>query len=132
MCIISIFLCFALVPKFVPRTVDFHWYWYRILKFWYRDNTSAQVVRIALPVVCDVWFTSGSNSRNLKTDSKNQSLKSETRVKQVVGKRMNKIDTCVPSVSLLGGVAQVESLVFTLFGLHTRSTRGILTSSIPV
>ncbi len=36
MCIISIFLCFALVP----RTVDFHWYWYRILKFWYRDNTS--------------------------------------------------------------------------------------------
>ncbi len=39
MCIISIFLCFALVPKLVPRTVDFHWYWYRILKFWYRDNT---------------------------------------------------------------------------------------------
>ncbi len=39
MCIlISIFLCFALVPKLVPRTVDFHWYWYRILKFWYRDN----------------------------------------------------------------------------------------------
>ncbi len=40
MCIISIFLCFALVPKLVPRTVDFHWYWYRILKFWYLDNTS--------------------------------------------------------------------------------------------
>ncbi len=39
--LISIFLCFALVPKLVPRTVDFHWYWYRILKFWYRDNTSA-------------------------------------------------------------------------------------------
>ncbi len=38
---ISIFLCFALVPKLVPRTVDFHWYWYRILKFWYRDNTKA-------------------------------------------------------------------------------------------
>ncbi len=36
--LISIFLCFALVPKLVPRTVDFHWYWYRILKFWYRDN----------------------------------------------------------------------------------------------
>ncbi len=34
---ISIFLCFALVPKLVPRTVDFHWYWYRILQFWYRD-----------------------------------------------------------------------------------------------
>ncbi len=33
--LISIFLCFALVPS----TVDFHWYWYRILKFWYRDNT---------------------------------------------------------------------------------------------
>ncbi len=33
-------MCFALVPKLVPRTVDFHWYWYRILKFWYRDNTS--------------------------------------------------------------------------------------------
>ncbi len=41
MCIISIFLCFALVPKLVPRTVDFHWYWYRILKFWYRDNTNS-------------------------------------------------------------------------------------------
>ncbi len=26
--LISIFLCFALVPKLVPRTVDFHWYWY--------------------------------------------------------------------------------------------------------
>ncbi len=38
--LISIFLCFALVPKLVPRTVDFHWYWYRILKFWYRDNTT--------------------------------------------------------------------------------------------
>ncbi len=38
--LISIFLCFALVPKLVPRTVDFHWYWYRILKFWYRDNTN--------------------------------------------------------------------------------------------
>ncbi len=38
--LISIFLCFALVPKLVPRTVDFHWYWYRILKFWYRDNPS--------------------------------------------------------------------------------------------
>ncbi len=36
--LISIFLCFALVPKLIPRTVDFHWYWYRILKFWYRDN----------------------------------------------------------------------------------------------
>ncbi len=36
--LISIFLCFALVPKLVPRTVDFHWYWYRILTFWYRDN----------------------------------------------------------------------------------------------
>ncbi len=34
--LISMCLCFALVP----RTVDFHWYWYRILKFWYRDNTS--------------------------------------------------------------------------------------------
>ncbi len=42
MCIISIFLCFALVPKLVPRTVDFQWYWYRILKFWYRDNTSGE------------------------------------------------------------------------------------------
>jgi len=29
-----------LVPKLVPRTVNFNWYWYRILKFWYRDNTS--------------------------------------------------------------------------------------------
>ncbi len=38
--LISMFLCFALVPKLVPRTVDFHWYWYRILKFWYRDNTT--------------------------------------------------------------------------------------------
>ncbi len=37
--LISIFLCFALVPKLVPRTVDFHWYWYQILKFWYRDTT---------------------------------------------------------------------------------------------
>ncbi len=36
--LLSIFLCFALVPKLVLRTVDFHWYWYRILKFWYRDN----------------------------------------------------------------------------------------------
>ncbi len=33
-------MCFALVPKLVPRTVDFHWYWYRTLKFWYRDNPS--------------------------------------------------------------------------------------------
>ncbi len=41
MFLISMFLCFALVPKLVPRTVDFHWYRYRILKFWYRDNTSA-------------------------------------------------------------------------------------------
>ncbi len=40
--LISIFLCFALVPKLVPRTVDFHWYWYRILKFWYRDNPNAK------------------------------------------------------------------------------------------
>ncbi len=40
--LISIFLCFALVPKLVPRTVDFHWYWYRILKFWYRDNPSTK------------------------------------------------------------------------------------------
>ncbi len=37
--LISMFLCFALVPKLVQRTVNFHWYWYRILKFWYRDNT---------------------------------------------------------------------------------------------
>ncbi len=41
--LISIFLCFALVPKLVPRTVDFHWYWYRILKFWYRDNTTVYI-----------------------------------------------------------------------------------------
>ncbi len=34
--LISIFLCFALVP----RTVDFHWYLYRILKFLYRDNST--------------------------------------------------------------------------------------------
>ena len=34
------FLCFALVPKLVQRTVDFHGYRYRILKFWYRDNTN--------------------------------------------------------------------------------------------
>ncbi len=40
--LISIFLCFTLVPKLVPRTVDFHWYWYRILKFWYRDNPSSK------------------------------------------------------------------------------------------
>ncbi len=33
--LISMFFCFALVP----RTVDFHWYWYRIQKCWYRDNT---------------------------------------------------------------------------------------------
>ncbi len=38
--LISMFLCFALVPKLVPRTVDFLWYWYRILKFWYHDNTT--------------------------------------------------------------------------------------------
>ncbi len=30
--------CFALVP----RTVDFHWYRYRILTFWYRDNTTGK------------------------------------------------------------------------------------------
>ncbi len=30
------FLCFALVP----RTIDFHWY--RILKFWYRDNSTGK------------------------------------------------------------------------------------------
>ncbi len=47
--LISIFLCFALVPKLVPRTVDFHWYWYRILKFWYRDNPSA-IIQIHLLV----------------------------------------------------------------------------------
>ncbi len=47
--LISIFLCFALVPKLVPRTVDFHWYWYRILKFWYRDNTSIDVKSLMLP-----------------------------------------------------------------------------------
>ncbi len=34
------FLCFALVPKLVQRTVDFHWYRYRIQKCWYRDNPS--------------------------------------------------------------------------------------------
>ncbi len=44
--LISIFLCFALVPKLVPRTVDFHWYWYRILKFWYRDNPSPAIDRL--------------------------------------------------------------------------------------
>ncbi len=43
MFLISMFLFFALVPKLVPRTVDFHWYRYRILKFWYRDNTSYAV-----------------------------------------------------------------------------------------
>ncbi|XP_057187413.1 uncharacterized protein LOC130552818 [Triplophysa rosa] len=32
--------CFALVLKLVPRTVEFYWYWYRLLKFWYRDNTT--------------------------------------------------------------------------------------------
>ncbi len=37
--LISMFLCFALVPKLVQRTVDFHWYWYRIQKCWYHDNT---------------------------------------------------------------------------------------------
>ncbi len=44
--LISIFLCFALVPKLVPRTVDFHWYWYRIQKFWYRDNPSLYHIMI--------------------------------------------------------------------------------------
>ncbi len=37
--LISMFWCFALVLKLVPRTVDFHCYRYRILKCWYRDNT---------------------------------------------------------------------------------------------
>ncbi len=47
--LISIFLCFALVPKLVPRTMDFHWYWYRILKFWYRDNpTPGHTVNVVL------------------------------------------------------------------------------------
>ncbi len=32
MCIISIFLCFALVPKLVQRTVDFHWYFLQSFK----------------------------------------------------------------------------------------------------
>ncbi len=41
--LISIFLCFALVPKLVARTVDFHRYWYRILKCWYRDNTNIYI-----------------------------------------------------------------------------------------
>ncbi len=49
--LISIFLCFALVPKLVPRTVDFHWYWYRILKFWYRDNTSGDMSKVQVQVV---------------------------------------------------------------------------------
>ncbi len=46
--LISIFLCFALVPKLVPRTVDFHWYWYRILKFWYRDNPNSEVLSLKM------------------------------------------------------------------------------------
>ncbi len=54
--LISIFLCFALVPKLVPRTVDFHWYWYRILKFWYRDNTMLLIFQIVILV--QSWFIS--------------------------------------------------------------------------
>ncbi len=52
--LISIFLCFALVPKLVPRTVDFHWYWYRILKFWYRDNTTTHIYHKANPSVVSI------------------------------------------------------------------------------
>ncbi len=33
--------CFG--TELVPRTVDFHWYWYRILKFWYRDNPTIYI-----------------------------------------------------------------------------------------
>ncbi len=45
------FLYFALVPKLVPRTVDFHWYWYRILKFWYRDNTNPNNTRATVTML---------------------------------------------------------------------------------
>ncbi len=41
--LISMFLCFALVPKLVPRTVDFHWYWLPNTEFWYRDNTTVYI-----------------------------------------------------------------------------------------
>ncbi len=34
-----------------------------------------QVVRIALPIVCDAWFASGSNSRDMETHRKSWSLK---------------------------------------------------------
>ncbi len=51
--LIGMFLCFALVPKLVQRTVDFHWYWYRILKFWYRDNTTACYIITSQPL--ELW-----------------------------------------------------------------------------
>ncbi len=55
---------------------------------------SAQVVRIALPVVCDAWFASGSDSSDLETHSKNWLLKTKTEAKrkqkkQGVGKGIN-------------------------------------------
>ncbi len=53
--LISIFLCFALVPKLVPRTVDFHWYWYRILKFWYRDNPNLIYEGDISPAKINMW-----------------------------------------------------------------------------
>lgn len=31
-----------MVLKLVQRTVQFDWYWYRLLKCWYRDNQRAQ------------------------------------------------------------------------------------------
>ncbi len=46
----SMFLGFALVPKLVPRTVDFYWYRYRIQKCWYRDNTSLIIIKSCLHI----------------------------------------------------------------------------------
>ncbi len=47
MFLISMFLCFASVQKLVPRTVAFHWYRYRILKFWYRDNNQLNLIGVS-------------------------------------------------------------------------------------
>ena len=33
-------MVFALVSKMVLSTVTFHWYWYRLQKCWYCDNTT--------------------------------------------------------------------------------------------
>ncbi len=55
--LIIIFLCFALVP----RTVDFHWYWYRIHKVLCQNNLHDILILCALNIFFFLLIQKSSN-----------------------------------------------------------------------